>query len=284
MKKVIPFVCGALVFGCSGGTDDTKTMPDGEVVVPRDEDVKPFEHDASGSWILTEFHDSIVVHRRIGRFRMPIPVWTALVLRVDSDTVRCNGTLLPWPKKFQRMGKDTLLVMDSYGPQTFIHDPIADVVRVIWQNSGVPERHGVHHYRRLRPDELHLLEGIDAVDPSRTWHFKHNYHAYLTRFLFEGRYEPLDGDQHAFRIDAEGAISGHPEWTEFYFHDYFGTRHPFRNDLDGLIFRDTTKRWPHSTFGFSWSFSGDTLVLRPMTTDGDFFYPAEGEHKYLKRP
>ncbi|QQR87849.1 MAG: hypothetical protein IPJ76_06390 [Flavobacteriales bacterium] len=285
-EQVLQKVClllGFYAIGCSPGPEDPMVVEplgrDTSNVVSQKDTIR---YDPIGTWVLTEFHDSIAVHRRIGRYRMPIPAWTALVLRVDSDTVRCNGILLPWVRKFNRAGRDTILEIDDYGPQTFIHDPVADTVRVIWMNPGVPGQSGILHYRRLRLDELHLLKGIDVIHPAPEDRFRSNYRAYLTRLLFEGHYDPLDDGQHGFRIDEQGRISGHPIWNEFYFHDYFGTRHPWRDELDGLVFRDTTERWPAGTFGFSWRFATDTLVLHRMTTDGDFYYPAKGAMRFLK--
>lgn len=113
--------------------------------------------------------------------------------------------------------------------------------------------------------------------------FEENYHAYLTELLFTGLFEPLDKGQHAFSIDDRGRISGHPIWNEFWFHDYFGTLHPFAGDMDGLVFTDSTKQWPHNTYPFNWRFVGDTFILRSMTTDGDRYYLAKGESRFLKR-
>ncbi len=42
--------------------------------------------DPTGYWILTEFHDSIMAHRRIGAFRMLPPLWSHLLLNVDTDS------------------------------------------------------------------------------------------------------------------------------------------------------------------------------------------------------
>ena len=268
------------LFACSGERSGEQISRNENRHIPVEEEIPVVQKDASGFWILTEFHDSIAAYRRIGRYRLPIPVWTALVLRVDSDTVWCNGTLLSKGTKFPRVGRDTLLFLDSYGPQTFIHDPITDTVRVTWQNPDVPEHHGIQRYRRLRPEELYLLEGIDVSSPDRIWHFESNYHSHLASLLFEGRYEPLTPEGHAFRISAEGAIVGHPDWKKFWFHDYFGTMHPFEHDLDGLVFWDSSG----NRLGFNWTFAEDTLTLRPMTTDGDFWYLAKGETRFLKRP
>lgn len=269
--------------GCSSGPEglvvDRQLESDTVNTAPHQGTVR---HDPIGTWVLTEFHDSIAVHRRIGRYRMPVPAWTALVLHVDSDTVRCSGILLPGVRRFPRAGQDTIMAIDDYGPQTFIHDPVADKVRVVWMNQAVPGQKTILHYRRLRRDERHLLECIDGVSLDPKVGFRSNYHAYLTRLLFEGRYDPLDDGQHGFRIDREGRISGHPIWNDFYFHDYFGTMHPWR-DSDGLIFTDTTARWPNGRSGFGWAFSADTLILLPMITDGDYWYPAKGEVRFLKR-
>jgi hypothetical protein len=113
--------------------------------------------------------------------------------------------------------------------------------------------------------------------------FEENYRAHLTRLLFTGRFEPLDKGQHAFSIDDRGRITGHPNWNEFWFHDYFGTLHPFEGDVDGLVFTDTTKQWPDNMHPFNWKFIGDTLVLRSMTTDGDRYYLSKGELRFLRR-
>jgi hypothetical protein len=153
---------------------------------------------------------------------------------------------------------------------------------VMFMNEGDAQQRTMW-YRRLRPDELHLITDIDSPHRDSMFRFEENYRAHLTRLLFTGRFEPLDKGQHAFSIDDRGRITGHPNWNEFWFHDYFGTLHPFEGDVDGLVFTDTTKQWPDNMHPFNWKFIGDTLVLRSMTTDGDRYYLSKGELRFLRR-
>lgn len=265
------------------------SSPDGELTfgtkpsyVTREATEDAVTRDPSGAWILSEFHDSIVHHKAIGRFRLPIPVWTALLLRVDSSAIKCNGTLLPQTKEYSRSGQDTLLVLDGYGIQTFVYRPSVDRIMVMFMNEGDVQQRTMW-YRRLRPDELHLITDIDSQHRDSMFRFEESYHTHLTGLLFAGRFEPLDKGRHGFSIDVRGQITGHPIWNEFWFHDYFGTLHPFEGDVDGLVFSDTTKQWPDSMHPFNWKFIGDTLVLRSMTTDGDRYYLSKGELRFLRR-
>lgn len=239
-------------------------------------------HEPDGAWVLSGFHDSILVNRQIGRYRRPVPVWTALLLRVDSAVVKCNGILLPQTELHARWGKDTLLVIDKYDQQAFVYDAMEDRIQVFFKRDA-DAKEGAMDYRRLRPEEHQLLADIDSQHRGRPFTFEENYHKHLTRLLFAGRFEPLDRGQHAFTIDDNGHIAGHPIWNAFWFHDYFGTLHPFEGDVDGLVFTDTTEKWPDNTFSFNWRFVGDTLVLRSMTTDGDRYYLSKGELRFLKR-
>lgn len=283
LQKVY-LLLGFYAVGCSPG-------PEGQMVdEPLDSDTSSvvsqrgtIRHDPCGAWVLAEFYDSIVVHRRIGRYRRPVPVWTSLLLRVDSTVVRCNGILLPRTERYSRWGRDTLLVLEQYGEQTFVYDAMQDRIRVFFMVDADPKERSME-YRRLRPDEHHLLTGIDSQHRDSAFVFEENYRKHLVGRLFAGRFEPLDKGQHAFSIDGRGRISGHPIWNEFWFHDYFGTLHPFEDDADGLVFTDTTRQWPGNTFPFNWSFLGDTLVLRSMTTDGDRYYLSTGELRFIRRP
>ena len=285
-QRVLQKVClllGFYAIGCSPGPEDP--MVDGPLdrgtsdVVSQMDTVR---HDAIGTWVLTEFHDSIIVHRRIGRYRRPVPVWTSLLLRVDSAVVRCNGILLPRTERSSRRGRDTLLVLERYGQQTFVYYAMQDRIRVFFRVAADPKERSME-YRRLRPDEHHLLTGIDSQLRDSAFAFEENYTKHLVQLLFTGRFEPLDRGQHAFGIDGNGRVTGHPIWNEFWFHDYFGTLHPFEGDVDGLVFSDTTKQWPDSMHPFNWKFIGDTLVLRSMTTDGDRYYLSKGELRFLRR-
>lgn len=278
------FIGLALSLGaCMPGTDRELTVVSG----PSDDDEvvsrETTARDPAGAWLLSEFHDSIIVHRRVGRYRRPVPVWTALLLRVDSTVVRCNGILLPRTERYTRWGSDTLLVLDKYGQQTFVYDAMQDRLRVFFGDDSNFKEMSME-YRRLRPDEHHLLTGIDSQLRDSAFAFEENYHKHLVELLFAGRFEPLDIGQHGFGIDGNGRVTGHPVWNEFWFHDYFGTLHPFENDADGLVFTDTTRKWPENTFPFDWRFFGDTLVLRSMTTDGDRYYLSKGELRYIRRP
>jgi len=270
------------MYACTSSPDREPDVASRSSDLVKEVTVDTVVNDPSGAWILSEFHDSIVVHMAIGRYRLPIPVWTALLIRVDSNTVKCNGILVPQTKEYSRSRRDTLMVLDAYGLQVFVYDAIADQLQVLFKNEA-DTKEAVMEYRRLRPEEHHLMAGIDAQHRDSMFRFEENYHAYLTGLLFTGRFEPLDKGQHAFRIDEKGRISGHPIWNEFWFHDYFGTLHPFEGDVDGLVFTDSTKQWPHNTFPFNWRFAGDTLFLRSMSTDGDRYYTAEGVLRFLKR-
>lgn len=283
-QRVIQKVClllGFYAIGCSSVPQDPM------VDEPLDRDTSDVashqdtvRHDPIGTWVLTEFHDSIAVHRRIGRYRRPVPVWTALLLRVDSTVVTCNGILLPRTERYIRWGSDTLLLLDTYGRQTFVYDAIKDRLWVFFRDDPNFKERSME-YRRLRPDEHHLLTGIDSQHRDSTFVFEENYRKHLVGRLFAGRFEPLDRGQHAFSIDSRGRITGHPMWNQFWFHDYFGTLHPFSGDMDGLVFTDTTQQWPRSTFPFNWRFAGDTLILRPLKGD-EYYHLSEGEFRFIK--
>ena len=280
LQKVY-LLLGFSAVGCSPGpvgqmVDEPLDSDTSDVVLYQD----TVRHYPIGTWVLPEFHDSIAVHRRIGRYRRPVPVWTALLLRVDSTVVTCNGILLPRTERYTRWGRDTLLVLEQYGEQTFVYDARQDRIRVFLRDDTDPKERSME-YRRLRPEEHHLLTGIDSHHRDSVFAFEENYRKHLVGRLFAGRFEPLDKGQHAFSIDGRGRISGHPIWNEFWFHDYFGTLHPFAGDMDGLVFTDTTKQWPHSTFPFNWRFAGDTLILRPLKGD-EYYHLSEGEFRFMK--
>lgn len=283
MDRITLLTLALSVCGCTYHPDN---LPSIEPPVPRADVMVAMDtvkQDATGSWILQEFHDSISEHKAIGHYRMPVPVWTALLLRVDSLVVRCNGTLLSKTIVHARSGGDTILVMDEYGVQSFVYDAGPDVIRVMLAGDDGRQQRSMH-YRRLRWDELSLIDGVDMKTTDTPFRFQTNYHSHLTQLLFTGCYEPLGIGQHAFSIDPLGRILGHPTWKEFWFHDYFGTLHPFEDDLDGLVFTDTTKQWPESLHPFNWNFSGDTLIMRSMTTDGDRYYLSKADVRFLKRP
>jgi hypothetical protein len=283
-QRVLQKVClllGFYAIGCSPRPQEPMVDEplDGDIsdVVSHQDTIR---HDPIGTWVLTGFHDSIAVHRRIGRYRRPAAVWTSLLLRVDSAVVRSNGILLPRTERYARWGRDTLLVLEPYGEQTFVYDARQDRIRVFFRDDAGPKERSME-YRRLRLEEHHLLTGIDSQHRDSAFVFEENYHTHLTGLLFAGRFEPLDRGQHAFSIDERGRITGHPIWDQFWFHDYFGTLHPFSGDMDGLVFTDTTKQWPHSTFPFNWRFAGDTLILRPLKGD-EYYHLSEGEFRFMK--
>jgi len=228
--------------------------------------------DPTGDWILVEFHDSIQAHKRIGAYRLPPPVWSALLLRVGPDPVDLYGSLRPHERASRASAGDTLLELNDHATMTFVHDPGSDRILVHWTDDERPERHGTLHYRRLLVNESFLTENLD-----QRFAFQKNYHGYLLRTLFAGDYVPL-GSTKTFSISDSGAISGHPTWREFSFHDYFGTLHPYTNDMDALHFGTLD-----TSYAFNWRFRSDTLILRPLGSDGDRYWLVKGELRYLKR-
>lgn len=123
-----------------------------------------------------------------------------------------------------------------------------------------------------------LIDSLDVLDPQ--WRFQENYHVYLLRAFFVGHFKALDTGQFSFRIDDHGRMTGHPNWSSFHFHDYFGTLHPYANDVDALWFEDPSLPPQKRRLVFNWRYSGDTLILVPMTGDGDHL--GEGEYRYLR--
>ena len=228
--------------------------------------------DPTGDWILVEFHDSIQAHKRIGAYRLPPPVWSALLLRVGPDPVDRYGSLLPHERASRTSAGDALLELNDHATMTFVHDPGSDRILVHWTDDERPERHGTLHYRRLLANESFLTENLDQRLALRK-----NDHAYLLRTLFAGDYLPV-GSAKAFSISDSGVISGHPSWREFSFHDYFGTLHPYTNDMDALHFGTAD-----TSYAFNWRFRSDTLILRPLGSDGDRYWLVKGELRYLKR-
>jgi hypothetical protein len=228
-----------------------------------------------GWWILTEFHDSVMVHHRIGRYRMPTPVWGALMLNVRPDSLDIFGTLSERGMRFQRHSNDTLLSADLFVPMTILRE--GDAIKVMGTDRS---RTCTMHYRRLRQEEMRLIDSLDVPDPK--WRFQENYHAYLLRAFFVGYFKALDTGQFSFRIDDRGHITGHPNWANFDFHDYFGTLHPYANDMDALWFEDLSLPPRERSLLFNWRYSGDTLILVPMTDDGDHYELGEGKYRYLR--
>ena len=185
--------------------------------------------DPIGDWILVEFHDSILTTKRIGSYRSSRPVWSALLLRVGQDSVELHGSLLHHRSVARSDQAPLLMETEAYGTLSFIHDADLDQLVVNWHVPSQPELQGTCHYRRLTKAESVLTEGIN-----RRFGFQENYHAFLLRHLFQGVYTPL-GKGHSFEISATGELSGHPEWRTFSFHDYFGTLHPYEQDMDALF-------------------------------------------------
>ena len=226
----------------------------------------------TGDWILVEFHDSIQAHKRIGAYRMPPPVWSALLMRVGPDPVELYGSLRTHQRATPTNTGDTLLQLNDYSSMTFVHEALNDRILVYWTDDERPERRGTLHYRRLLHSESSLTDRLDD-----RFGFQMNYHSYLMRTLFAGNYMPVDTGK-PFSISNNGMMSGHPTWREFSFHDYFGTLHPYANDMDALHFGTTD-----TSYAFNWQFSGDTLILRPLGSNGDEYWLEPGEVRYLKR-
>ena len=234
-------------------------------------DTVPFT--VEGDWILTEFHDSIRVHHRIGAYRRPAPIWSALLLHVGQDSIHRWGTILHSTQR--RATGDTLLRTTDFAHLVLYADRQAHQLVAHWTDGGTPTRGGAVHYRHLEPSEAGLTERINA-DPVA---FEANYHAYLFRTVFAGSYTGLDGAA-GFVMASDGTLSDNTQWTRCDFHDYFGTFHPFPDDMDALYLTDARG----TAHPFGWRFADDTLVLPPLGTDGDRYWPLAGRTRFLKHP
>lgn len=198
-RSLIPYVF-VLVVACTPPAQESAAPP----VTQDTSRVTMPAPDPTGDWILVEFHDSIQAHKRIGAYRLPPPVWSALLLRVGPDPVDLYGSLRPHERASRASAGDALLELNDHATMTFVHDPGSDRILVHWTDDERPERHGTLHYRRLLANESFLTENLDQRLALRK-----NDHAYLLRTLFAGDYLPV-GSAKTFSISDSGVISGHP--------------------------------------------------------------------------
>lgn len=237
----------------------------------------PVLHDANGAWIITEFHDSILVHRRIGHYRRPAPIWSSLVLVVEGDSIHRYGTLTGHSNLEAREARDTLLWIDEHTSGYVLHDPANDLLTLHYGPGNILGYYQILHYRRLTSTEQPQLDALRLSNRSSA--FRDLYHEFLLRELFVGRYDVLDGNSTSFTIDTTGTVTEHARWKSFEFHDYFGTLHPYVNDLDALWFSSVNGQREL----FNWHFRGDTLHLTALVGDGDSYGLGKTRHRYLKR-
>lgn len=271
MRLSILLMLGGVLAACGGPSpspaattiDDQDSLE--EVVL----DVTPF--DPVGDWILTEFHDSILENRQIGAYRRPVPIWSALLLRVGHDSIHLYGTISK--RSLPRTMGDTILRYVDFANMVVFADARSGRLVVQWKDDRSPPRSGVLHYRRLDASEGGMTDSLDR----NPWSLRDNYHLHLQGALFAGQYTEIGGST-SFRLTPEGGLSGQTTWVRFDFHDYFGTLHPYRDDMDALRFTDKG----NVVHSFNWRFSRDTLVLTRLGTNGDEYWLEPGEMRFLK--
>ncbi len=219
---------------------------------------------ANGWWILHEYHDRIMNNKCIGAFSFEEPVYTAIILKVTSDSVFTAGSLLP-DKRYLRSDRgDTIVRFGHFQKMPLVYNNKKRELIITFVGSDSTVQ--TFHYRHLRSNEHFaitrgLFEGsvksVNGIPVDNTWALSRNYDTFFRKQFFSGKYTGVDNSS-VMLISDNGSMSGYENWNSCEIDNCFGTTHWFGKQ-DRVRFIDTTTKTHQD---YNWHYRGDTLVLR----------------------
>lgn len=226
------------------------------VVVPNMTEVEPQKSNFNGTWGLTSYFDSIVVHKELARFRLQTPSWFAILIEINNDTLKSFGSI-EWNQQVMNSSKDTLALMtcEITGDRWLLLAHNQELKLVQYQHSREIDP-TVYIYRKREDLNYFTKKNKDSFV------IGNNVTQYFNKELFSGRYIDQANNQEVL-FGENGALAGISGFDSYEVENYFGTLHMF-NNLDVIRFSNSkTNEYKQ----YNWVFSNNELILTELIRD-----------------
>ncbi len=223
-------------------------------------------------WILNRYADNILSNKAIAKYSEDPLVWSAVVLRIEDDTLYAAGTM--GSAKIRKESGNVPGIIEQYGQRfNFSYQHMTKQMTAINLSRGVEIEDRFNLYRPITETEYLALIAPEDEQP-----LQQGMNRFFVKELFAGEYAPLDRKSKKMNMLESGEVEGFQQYNHFKLHDYFGTSHPF-NGLDVIWMEDKRGKGKY----YNWVFAGDTLTLTEMKSRNDEeFFPGEKSWRFLK--
>jgi len=273
MKLFIYFFLGVVIIGCQP-IIPKKIIQDNT----KDTIITPKFRNLEGNWILSEYYDSIIKHKKIQEYSFYYISLNAISLYIKNDSINNIGLLFKNQKFMLNSKNDTLCLIDDFGVFAFFYNNKTDIIECVNIKPEKSDKFKSHkfHFRRVTEKRLNEILAIRNF-----FKVKDKFNQLFIDSLIAGEYKNSNFKNERITFSTNGKIQGFKNYNRFYLHDYFGTINPYGNDA--ILFEDTTildrpkgKLIYKKECAFRWRFLGDTLILTKLETDmkylGEIYY------------
>lgn len=213
------------------------------------------EYSIEGSWVLSSYLDSIVKHKSVSKYRIQQPAWTAIMLDISENDIKCFGSILD--KKSERLKGDTLAIIEGINSSWNLiqNDSLLELSMI----DGLGQWDSTIYEYRKSNDLAYLHE-----DESKGWPL--TLDSSLTQFfnkeLLSGSYLNIH-NKDSVQFNEDGRLIGIENFESYEVRNYFGTSHNFE-EMDVVRFQNKK----NSVY---WSFEINGSLVTLTELKGDWY-------------
>ncbi len=229
-------------------------------------------------WILEDFTTSILKEKSIANFfnSHTAVCMDNLIINIIDDSVEYMG-MFAGKRKIKKMSRgDTLFEIAHEGDFIYFRDTVSNAIYTM--NTKEKHQSTKHYYRRITEQWM-----LDALRKPSVIDFWNAFNTFFVTNILSGTYINIKNNKDSLVMTREYTVNGLPPYNGFYFHNYFGSYHPY-SGCDAIKFFDTTVSRIDSGV-YNWVFQKDTLILTEMVLSDNLETYTLGRKKliYLKK-
>ena len=207
------------------------------------------KRDLVGTWGLSNYLDSIIINKKIAKYRLQPPSWFGILLEIKKDSIYLYGSLMEVETELINK-EDTVAILNSFeGGWMLLRNQNNLLLKQFPYQENLDT--SIYIYRQ-RTDLKEMTKNLDRVHKISS-----NVTKYFNKEILYGTYiDQMTNNKVEFL--ETGKLKGIDGFSEYEIRNYFGTLHPYKNK-DVLFLRN---RKEDSIKQFNWKFEGDILILR----------------------
>jgi hypothetical protein len=211
--------------------------------------------DLNGTWVMTNYLDSILKYKSIAKYRMLPASWFAIIIEIENDSIRTYGSI--YDNSFVAVSKtDTICIIDRTlsGLYSLTYIETTGNLELKQINTKNRKVDSVTYMYQKRTDLEFLTNNLDKVHKTGS-----NFTKYFNKNLVAGQYNLY---RKVVRFLEDDRVENFQNYKEYQVGNYFGTYHPFQ-DRDILILTSNDGEVDY----WEWKIISNNLILTKLTID-----------------
>lgn len=201
-----------------------------------------------GTWGLSNYLDSIVLHKEVAKYRMQFPAWFGIILEIKNDSLFSYGSITDIETPIIQ-NKDTIAIIDSgFGKWMLLNQQQNLLLKQFPHQETKDTNIYIYHKREDLATMTKKLDDVHKISSNLT--------QYFNKKLIAGTYTNQKNNSKVEFLE-NGKLSGFANFNRYEVRNYFGTYHPYKN-FDVIFLKNEVE---DLVVSFNWQFEGDHLVL-----------------------